>query len=217
MILPILSLIALGPSRLNVGTTWSGDQTLHFVSKEAEIDETHRFRLSFRVTGREDEMWIVDRKSILVNTNIDGTDIPGPPNQEPATVKEWLAPAGFLLDATPFDKGGFALDRLLHFWLPANLPDEWSADLSTTLDHYVGKAKAEFKRASRADGSTRDYTLTFSAYNDLTAKGRMWFDVKTGRLLRAKIDATRAMLPGGSERANVTLTYVDSHIAKPLD
>jgi hypothetical protein len=217
MIVPILALVAYGPTRLAVGTAWSGTETLHFVSRESEIDETHRFKLSFRVTGVEDEMWTVDRRSLLLSTNIDGTEIPGPPRQEAGVTKEWLAPAGFLLDASPYDRGGFALDRMLHFWLPVNLPDEWNADLSTTLEHVVAKARAEFKRVGKQDGPTREYSLTYTAANDLSAKGRMWFDVKSGRLLRAKIDAKRAMLPGGSERADVTLTYNDAFITKPLD
>jgi hypothetical protein len=215
MILPFLALVALGPSRLQIGTSWSGDESLRFVSKEAEIDETHRFTLSFRVTALEDKMWTVQRKSILVSTTIDGTDIPGPPNQDPVTIKETLSPAGFLLDADPFERGTFALDRLLHFWLPSNLPDEWTADLSTTLDHVVAKARAEFKRVGPSEGPTLQYTLDYTSANDLSAKGKMWFDVKSGRLLLAKINAKRAMMPGGSDRTDVILTYTDSKTTKP--
>jgi hypothetical protein len=216
MIIPFLALIALAPPRIQIGTSWSGEETLHFSSKLAEINETHRFALSFRVTGLEDKMWTVDRKSMLVSTIIDGTEIPGSTNQDASVIKEWLSPAGFLLGADPYDRGAFALDRMLHFWLPTNIPDEWSADLSTSLDHVVAKARAEFRRITRADGPILEYSLNYQAANDLTAKGRMRFDVKSGRLLYARINAQRALLPGGMDRADVILTYTDSRTTKPL-
>lgn len=212
MFTPLLAVLVLQTSRLQNGTNWSGSESLHFVSREAEIDETHRFKISFRVTGLEDKMWIVERRGLLLGSRISDTDIPPPPDPQPLITKEWLSPAGFLLDSDPLDKGQFYLDRMIHLWLPDNVPDEWSADLATTTAHYVSKGHIVFKRTSKTDAT---YSLTYTSPEDptaISATGRMSFDLKTGRLMRAKIEAKQAILPGGTERANVTLTYTDSSL-----
>src|SRR5688572_23707138 len=122
MLLPLIATLAIESSRLQVGTTWSGEQVLRYHSKESEIDETHRFKLSFKVTGMEQKMWVVERSSLLTGSRIDDTELPPPPQKDPLVMTEWLSPAGFLLDLDPYERGLFHLDRLIHFWLPSHQP-----------------------------------------------------------------------------------------------
>ena len=216
MLVSLVATLAMQSSRLAVGTSWSGEEVLHFFSKATEIDETHRIKLAFRVTGTEANMLVVERRSNLLGTRVMDTDIPPPPDSSPAISKEWLSPMGFLLDADPFEKGEFNLDRLIHFWLPSNQPEKWSVDLVSTTTHFIPKGRADFKRLARAG----EYSLSYSSPenpDEITASGTLRFDLRSGRLLSAKIDANHAHLPGGTERANVTLTYTDSQITKPLD
>jgi hypothetical protein len=212
MLLSLLAVSALDSSRLSIGTNWSGEEVLHFFSKEAEIDETHRFKIAFRVTGLDEKMWVVERKGELLGSRIMDTEIPPPPDHQPALTKEWVSPAGFLLDADPLDKGQFGLDRLIHFWLPANLPDEWAVELSSAVSHFASKGRAEFKLTGTPSVKSREYDFAYTSPEDptaISAKGQMWFDVKSGRLIKAKLEAQKAVLPGGVDRANVTLTYTD--------
>src|SRR4051812_43600433 len=102
MILPIVATMALQSSRLGVGTSWSGEEVLHFWNKQTEIDETHRLKLSFRVTGAENNMLVLERRSNLLGTRVMDTDIPPPPDHQPVVSKEWISQSGFLLDAEPF-------------------------------------------------------------------------------------------------------------------
>lgn len=216
MLLPVFAAWVLDSSRLQIGTNWSGDETLHFVSKEAEIDETHVFKLAFRVTGVDNRMWIVERRGTLTATRIGDAEMPPPPYKEPAITKEWLSPAGFLLDAEPLEPGAFNLDRLITYWLPKNEPDTWSVDLSTTVTHNIIKGRAEFKVKGKPNRAVSEYTFSFSSA-EINASGTMWFQLGTGRLLQAEIKAQRAQLPGSTERANVEVTYIDSQVKKNAD
>jgi hypothetical protein len=212
MILPVLASLAMG-SRLHVGTNWSGNEVLHFFSKGMEIDETHRFKLSHRVIASDEAMWVVERRSFLLSSKIGDYDIPPPPGKDPLIVKEWLSPKGFVLDEEPFDVGEFELDRLTGVWLPDNTPDEWTVDLSTTLSHSISRGRAVFKLVGKPVGPSRKYTIVFESPDDaggISATGWMWFDLATGRLLTARIEAKHAYIPGGRERANVTVEYTDS-------
>lgn len=212
MLLPILAFVSLQLTRLKVGTTWSGREVLHFVSKEAEIDESYRYKVSFRITGRDEGMWVVEKGSTLLGSRIDDTEMPPPPYPDPTLSKQWLSPAGFLLNAEPFERGVFDLDRLLHCWLPANKPEEWNVDLKTTDPRLTVSGRAEFKVVGKAAGPTMKYSMTYSSTGEkpgIGAKGDMWFDVASGRLVQAKIEASNALLPGGRERVNVSITYAD--------
>jgi|GEM_PF-6491420 len=213
MFLPILTAYVLAPSRIGVGTNWSGEEVQHFGSKEDEIDETNRLKVGFRVTGREDDMWVVEQRVTLLETKMGDDVMPSPPYKDPTISKDWLSPEGSLLNEEPFDRGTFELDRLLDVWLPDNVPDEWTADLSTTLRLAVSKGTAKFTAFGRQIGSSRGYKLAYTSKADgpsMTATGVYWFSVIDGRLLTAQIEAKDALLPGGTGRAPVKLNYRDS-------
>ena len=206
MLLLTLAFASFQSTRLQVGTNWSGTEVLHYFSKESEIDETHRFKLAFRITGQDERMWVVERRGTLLGSKMGETEMPPPPYNEPTVSKVWLSPAGFLLDAEPFDRGTFDLDRLLAFWMHANNPDDWNVDLSTPITHSVAKGRAEFKLVSKPSGPSRNYGFTYTS-NQISAKGTMWFDVASGRIIQAKLEATNALLPGGRDRVNVSISY----------
>ncbi|HVT11776.1 MAG TPA: hypothetical protein VHE55_05885 [Fimbriimonadaceae bacterium] len=215
MMISLLAAIALDPSRLQAGTTWAGTEALHFVSKEAEIDETHRFKVVFRVTRSIDGLWEAEKRSNLLGSRIGDTDLPPPPNSTPVVSRAYLSPAGFLMDEEPFELAAYSLDRLLSFWLPLNDPETWSADLTTAGSHYVVKSHAEFKRVGKAGGPTRQYSFTSKpppAQNDLSASGTMRFDVASGRLIEAKLKVKNAVVPGGTDHVDVDLTYTDAPV-----
>lgn len=219
MILSVLVGLAFQTPRLQVGTEWSGVEVRHFTDGPSEIDETHTLSRSWKVVAREDRMWVVDSGIRLLGSRIDGTEIPAPAGDSPARSKEWLAPAGFLLDADPFDGPSFRIDRLLRFWLPANLPDEWTVQLSSALNHFSSKGMASFKLLS-SNRTQRTYSFSFAETplaSGLSSTGKMTFDVASGRLLKADLTARRAVMPGGTDRADLKLTYRDSKTGAALD
>jgi hypothetical protein len=210
MLLPVLAAAAIEATRLKVDLTWGGEEVLHFSDRQTEIDETHRFKLAFRVTDQGD-FWTIERRSDLIGSKVGDVDLPPPPKPQTLIEKEWLSTKGLLIEAEPFDKGKFLLDRLIHWWLPSTLPDQWTADLNSSTAHIRTRGLAEFK-LKRDAGQSRlyDFTLTSEDADDISAKGTMWFDEISGRLLIARIKAKHAWLPGGTERADVSLTYTDS-------
>jgi hypothetical protein len=219
MLATVAALVLLDTSRLQVGTNWSGQAEVRYYSRDAEIDETHLFRLRFNVTGKQAGMWLVDRTSELLNTRIEKTDLGPPPNAIPTVTKLWLAPKGFLLDMKPYEKGLFGLDRLIHYWLPENQPDDWTVQLTTADDSDSSKAKAEFSRVKDSSRTLADYSFRYATLDDpkgISAKGRLVFEVRTGRLMKAKIEATNLYPPTGAERTNATIAYTDSTlVGKP--
>lgn len=215
MFLPLLVSIAFDTSRLQIGTTWSGNEVIHYYSTAAEIDETHRFKILFRVTGKADGMWLAERRSNLLGSRIGNDELPPPPVSTPYITKSKLSPAGFLMDEEPFDKATFKLDRLFSFWLPANNPDTWSADLTTNSPRYVAKCHVVFTLTGRPTDQVREYTFTCETpdrTDELTGSGTMRFDVRSGRLLQAKLKAKNAVVAGGTDRVDVTLSYTDSPV-----
>ncbi|HWA81802.1 MAG TPA: hypothetical protein VG820_00100 [Fimbriimonadaceae bacterium] len=218
MMIALLAAAALEPSRLQPGTTWAGTEELHFVSKEAEINESHRFKVVFRVTRSVDGLWEAEKRSSLLGSHIDDVDLPPPSDSTPVVSKSYFSPAGFLMDEEPFELPAFNLDRLISFWLPRNEPDTWSADLTTSGSHYAAKSHAEFKLLGKPTGPTRRYSFSAispPAQNDLSASGAMRFDVASGRLIEAKLKVKHAVVPGGSDRVDVDLTYTDAPLPKP--
>jgi len=212
-VVSLLALCALAPSRLTVGTNWGGEESLHYTSKADEIDESRRQKLFFRVTGKEDDLWVVQTQVTLLESKVGGVLMPPPPYKDPTISKAWLSPEGTLLYEDPFDHGTFELDRLIAMWLPANLPDEWTLDLSTTVEKQVTKGVAKLTSFGQPSGTSRGYRLTFTSGGDapqMSATGVLWFDAGDGRLLSAQIEAKDALLPGSTERAHVTLAYRDS-------
>jgi hypothetical protein len=216
MLLTLLAASALDSSRLRSGMTWAGEATVHFLNRAAELDETDRLRLTFRVTGQDHRVWLVQRIGETLSTQISGADIPPPPKQDPQITGQFLAPGGFLLDEEPFDPGQFYLDRLLAFWLPPDNPDHWSADMTTESEHSVAKGHAEFKLTRKAETSWK-YSFAYKSVDyslGVSATGEMWFDTTSGRLLRAKIEAKQALIPGGTERVDASVAYVDAPVKK---
>ncbi len=216
MPLQILILAIAQSARIQSDLQWGGEEILHIGSRESEIDETHRFQLSFKVAGREGGMWLVGKTSTLMSSKMGDVEMPPPPYKDPIPSKQWISPAGFLLDAEPFDSGQFELDRLLAFWLPENDPAEWSATLATTLARGTIKAHARFKLIGKPAGPSREFALSLESDGDngLVANGRLWFDVKSGRLLTAKIEAKNALPPGGRDRLRINLEYTDSRVKR---
>lgn len=216
MFLPLLASIAFDSSRLQIGTTWAGNEVIHYASAAAEIDETHRFKIVFRVTGKAAGMWIAERRSNLLGSRVGNDELPPPPVSTPFVTKSMLSPAGFLMDEEPFEKATFALDRLFSFWLPSNNPDIWSADLITNAPHSVAKCHVVFKLSGRPTDQVREYTFTCETpgrTDELTASGAMRFDVRSGRLLQVNLKAKNAVVAGGTDRVDVTLTYTDSPVS----
>lgn len=213
MLTAVAALILSDTPRLQEGTFWSGEEVLHFSNAEAEIDETHRIKLNFRVVKKESGMWVVDRTSLLLGTRIEQTDLGPPPGAKPDTAKEYLAPAGFLLDLKPYERGVFGLDRLIHYWMPASMPDEWNAEITTNDDSYTSKAEAHFALIGKPTKVDRQYSFRYKTLDDpngITATGTMRFDNGTGRLLEARLSVQKAFMPYGTMRGNVSLTYSDS-------
>jgi hypothetical protein len=219
MILPFLAALAVGSSRLQVGTSWGGEETIRYVNSSEQIDQTDRWKLRFRITGKDEKLWTVERKINLLEMKIGDEIARSKDNEDPAVTKEWLAPDGSLVDLDPFDSGTIRLERLLHFWLPANFPDRWIVQLGRSPTHFLSPAEASFGLLTKTN-TTRTYALTFAEKDNpvaTSAIGRMTFDVQSGRLLRARIEAKRALVPGGTDTADVTLAYEDANTTKPLD
>ncbi len=184
-------------------SSWSGELTLHFHDAALEYDQQDKYRVTYKVTGRDGATLTADRKSLLLETRLGSTIIPPLKNQEPLITKAWLSPRGSLLDLDPFDGGVFQLDRLWNQWRPAG-SDAWRVKLTTNGDHYAPKAEATFAKAGA------DYTFDYRevpAIGGMKATGHFTFDSRTGRPLKAIIEATKAPIPGGSEAATLTLTY----------
>jgi hypothetical protein len=212
MLVPLLVLSAMGASRLRDGLSWSGQETLRYVNKDEEIDETHRFKVSFRVSSRQNDKWIVERKVELLGSRIMDIEMPAPPKLAPDTGKETVSDEGIVLDSEPFDEGRFHLDRLTGWWLPANAAETWGYDLEKFTLRTRSKARVDFK-LQRDTGKLKLYTLALASEEptDISATGKIWFDVASGRVLTADIVAKQARIPGGTDRATITITYTDSN------
>lgn len=211
MIVPALLFLTLDSSRLRVGLGWSGQLVEHFISKESEIDETHRLKLTFRVSGQQDDFWVVDKKTELLGSKIADTEIPPPPKQFPDLARQLVSQSGSVMDLSPMDKGTYFMDRLLGFWLPQNKPDEWKADISTESRVGTLKGVAQF----RAAGHDGYYVFTFKTGDQdgaLSAKGQMRFDLTSGRLLTARLNVSNIVMPGSKTSANAEVTYTDSGV-----
>src|ERR1044072_1709250 len=211
--------IFLDSSRLKVGTNWAGEQIIHYHNEAQEIHQTHRFKLSFRVTASEAKMWVVARTSELLSTKIGDTELGPPPKVRPETFKEYLSPAGFLLLVDPADRGLFNLDRAVPCWTPKNRPPAWKVDMTTTEEGQPSiKGLAQFKQIGDPGSYSREYRLKYSTgegTGDLSAIARMRFDDKTGRLLQAWIQAKNCVMQGGTLKADVSMAYADATMPKP--
>ena len=200
---------AIQSSRITLGSTWTAQETLHIVNSDSEIDETHRYKLDYRVLSRDKDAWVIDRKSYLTSSKIGDQELGPPPTTYPDITKEWVSAAGYLLDNEPMERGVFNMERLTTFWLPENNPDEWTVELSESLKHFASISRAEFKFV-RKDETTRTYALTFTptyAPEAMTATGRLRFDTKTGRLVEANVEAKHSFVPGGVDLGEITLKY----------
>lgn len=208
--------LAANVSRLKLDLTWSAAVTCHYRNVATELDQTDRWNYHYRVTGHEKGNWIVYRKATLTSSRIGDTDLPLPPGVEPTQRKLWLSNGGELLNEFPLEEKSFPIDRLVHFWLPVDAPDQWSRDLKATTEQFMTRGKANFALSRKASKS-REYSLTYTSPEDPTgiaATGKLWFDLDSGRLLEATIEAKHVVPPGGDERADLTLHYLDSQAIK---
>lgn len=208
MLALIAGAVLLQDAPIAVGTSWNADETVRYHSEEKGIEQTHRFKLTYRVVGQKDHLWTVEKGTRLIETIIDGTSIPPMKADDgPALSKVYLAPRGFLMLVDPWDRAQFGLERLLHFWLPKeSLGREWSVNLETNNDQSTGTAKAMFKPQS-SHGSISAYRMAYNEESGFKATGKMTFSNETGLLIRAELEAYNAPLPGGLEKANVTILW----------
>lgn len=213
MILATVAMLWAQVTPLSVGTSWGGTEVLRFENQGEGIEQQHQFRLTYKIVGKTDGTWDVDRGSRLVNSLIDGTSIPPMKDEGPAMARLRLSPRGFLLFMDPWDGPTFAVERLIHFWMPAGNVDGWQVELNTTVEQYANKATASFRPAKGSRGGMRNYSMKYVEENGFEASGNFLFDIKSGRVMFANVIARNATMPGGIQKANISLAYVDSTVA----
>lgn len=200
-------------SRLSIGTTWSGEETLQFTTLDGGTTQTHRFRVSHRIVGKSGELWTAEISTRLIETIIDDTHIPPLKAEEPAVSKEFLSPKGFLMYTEPFDNAAFGIERLLHFWMPAESNKSWNVSLGTTDERIVTTASAQFSSKPPVKSGVSSFFMKFEETNSFTSTGMMSFDPGSGRLMLADLNVRNAFMPGGVVRANLKLSYRDTTLA----